>query len=61
VELKFAAKTTAGTSTGDMKLSDWGAPVSVGAPPASEVYDMTSALNGAEASASAAALANSSG
>jgi hypothetical protein len=60
VELKFAAKTSAGTSAGDMKLSDWGAPVSVGAPPASEVYDMTSALNGAEASASAAAAANSS-
>jgi LppX_LprAFG lipoprotein len=61
VELKFAAKSSAGTSAGDMKLSDWGAPVSVGAPPASEVYDMTAALNGAEASASAAALANSSG
>ena len=58
VELKFAAKTSAGTSAGDMKLSDWGAPVSIGAPPASEVYDMTSALNGAEASASAAAAAN---
>jgi hypothetical protein len=60
VELKFAAKSSAGTSAGDMKLSDWGAPVSVGAPPASEVYDMTSALNGAEANASAAAAANSS-
>lgn len=59
VEMKFAAKTSGGTSTGDMKLSDWGAPVSVGAPPASEVYNMTSSLNGAEASASAAAASSS--
>jgi hypothetical protein len=60
VEMKYSSKTSAGTVTGDMHMSDWGAPVSIGAPPASEVYDMTSALTGAEASASAAAAANSS-
>jgi hypothetical protein len=60
VEMKYATKTSAGTTTGDMHLSDWGAAVSIGAPPASEVFDMTTALTGAEASASAAAAANSS-
>jgi hypothetical protein len=44
-----------------MHMSDWGASVAIGAPPASQVYDMTSALTGAEASASAAAAANSAG
>jgi hypothetical protein len=59
VEEKYTSKTSGGTVTGDMHLSDWGAPVSIGAPPSSEVYDMTSALTGAVASASAAAAANS--
>ena len=54
VEMKYSAKTAQGTSVGDMFMSDWGAPVSVGAPPASEVYNMTNQLNSAEASASAA-------
>ncbi|HWG23105.1 hypothetical protein [Actinospica sp.] len=61
VEMKYSSKTSAGTVTGDMHMSDWGASVAIGAPPASQVYDMTSALTGAEASASAAAAANSSG
>jgi hypothetical protein len=55
VEEKYAEKLGSGTVTGDMHLSDWGTPVSVGAPPSSEVYNMTSALTGAVASASAAA------
>jgi len=54
VEMKYSAKSSSGTVAGDMHMSDWGAPVSVGAPPASEVYDMTSELAGAAASASAA-------
>ena len=52
VEEKYSEKTTAGTVVGDLYMSDWGAPVSVGAPPASEVTDMTSQIN-AEASATA--------
>ena len=55
VEEKYSEKMSSGTVTGDMHMTDWGAPVSVGAPPASEVYNMTSALTGAQASASAAA------
>lgn len=55
VEMKYSSKTSEGTVTGDMHMSDWGGKVSVGAPPASEVYDMTSALAGAAASASASA------
>ena len=53
VEMKYSSKTSAGNVTGDMHLSDWGAKVSVGAPPASEVYDMTSELSGVVASAAA--------
>jgi hypothetical protein len=60
IEEKYSEKMSSGTATGDMHMSDWGSPVTVGAPPASEVYNMTSALNGAQASASAAA-ANSAG
>ncbi|MBR7825397.1 hypothetical protein KDK95_03685 [Actinospica sp. MGRD01-02] len=59
VEEKYAEKLSSGTVTGDMHLSDWGAPVSVGAPPSAEVYNMTSALTGAVASASAAAATSS--
>lgn len=59
VEEKYAEKLSSGTVTGDMHLSDWGTPVSVGAPPSSEVYNMTSALTGAVASASAAAATSS--
>ena len=55
VEMSYSSKSTAGTVSGDMFMSDWGAPVTVGAPPASEVYNMTNQLAGAEASASAAA------
>ena len=56
VEEKYSEKTTAGTVVGDLYMSDWGAPVSVGAPPASEVTDMTSQIN-AEASATASPAA----
>jgi hypothetical protein len=54
VEEKYSEQTSAGAVSGDMLMSDWGTPVSVGAPPASEVYNMTNAL-GAAASASASA------
>ncbi|HET9170551.1 MAG TPA: hypothetical protein VFN97_13995 [Actinospica sp.] len=60
IEEKYSEKMSTGTVAGDMHMSDWGAPVSVGAPPASEVYNMTSALTGAQASASAAAASSSS-
>jgi hypothetical protein len=56
VEEKYSEKTTAGTVVGDLYMSDWGAPVSVGAPPASEVTDMTNQIN-AEASATASPAA----
>lgn len=55
VEEKYSEQTSAGAVSGDMLMSDWGAPVSVGAPPASEVYNMTNALNSAGASATASA------
>jgi hypothetical protein len=48
VEVKVTAQMNANGMTGmtmDMHLSDWGAPVNIGAPPANEVYDMTSVLN----------------
>ena len=50
VEEQYTEHTSEGTITGDVFMSDWGSPVSVGAPPASEVYDMTNALNSAGAS-----------
>jgi hypothetical protein len=55
VEEKFGVKSANGTLTEDMYMSDWGAPVSVGAPPSSEVYNLTNSINSAGASASAAA------
>jgi hypothetical protein len=55
VEEKYSEQTSAGAVSGDMFMSDWGTPVSVGAPPASEVYNMTNALNSAGASATASA------
>jgi len=53
VEMRYSSKSATGTINGDMFMSDWGAPVTVGAPPASEVYNMTNQLNSAEASAEA--------
>jgi len=57
VEMKYSSKTADGTVGGDMFMSDWGAPVTVGAPPASEVFNMTDQLAGAEASAGASTSA----
>jgi hypothetical protein len=51
VEMKYSAKTANGAIGGDLFMSDWGAPVSVGAPPAAEVYNMTDQLSKAAASA----------
>ena len=56
VEEKYTEQTSSGTVAGDLFMSDWGTPVSVGAPPASEVYDMTNALNSAGASATPSTL-----
>jgi hypothetical protein len=57
VEEKYAVKTANGTVTEDMFMSDWGAPVSVGAPPAAQVVNLTNSINSAGASASASAAA----
>jgi hypothetical protein len=55
VEVKYQIQSSAaGQISSDLHLSDWGKPVQIGAPPANEVYDMTSMMNGALASASAA-------
>jgi hypothetical protein len=48
VEIKVSEQMDAAGVTGmtmDMHMSDWGAPVNIGAPPANEVYDMTSQLD----------------
>ncbi len=48
VEIKVTEQMDADGMTGmtmDMHMSDWGAPVNIGAPPANEVYDLTSQLN----------------
>lgn len=50
VEIKVVAKMDADGMTGmtmDMHMSDWGAPANIGAPPAGQVYDLTSELNAA--------------
>ena len=57
VEEKYSEQTAAGTATGDLFMSDWGSPVTIGAPPASQVYNLTSALESAQAGATATASA----
>jgi len=57
VQEKYSEQTSAGTIVGDLSMSDWGAPVSVGAPPASEVADITYQINSAGAGATASASA----
>ena len=57
VQEKYSEQTAQGAVSGTLDMSDWGAPVSVGAPPASEVYNMTNALNSSGASATASAAA----
>jgi LppX_LprAFG lipoprotein len=59
VEEKYAEQTSAGAVAGNLYMSDWGAPVSVGAPPASEVTNVTNQLNSTKAGASASASAGS--
>lgn len=57
VEIKYAAQSTAaGEVDTDMHLSDWGKPVQIGAPPASQVFDLTTQMIKAQASASAGGL-----
>ena len=57
VQEKYSEQTAQGAVSGTLDMSDWGAPVSVGAPPSSEVYNMTNALNSSGASATASAAA----
>lgn len=54
VEVKYVARSAAGQVSTDMQLSDWGKPVEIGAPPASQVFDMTGRLATAAASAATA-------
>lgn len=53
VEVKTVTQSPSGQVSTDMMLSDWGKPVQIGAPPASQVFDLTSQLAKAQASASA--------
>lgn len=53
VQVKVDAHTAAGESDVTMDLSDWGAPVQVSAPPASEVTDVTAKLESVIGTASA--------
>jgi hypothetical protein len=60
VEEQTVAKVSGLSTTSVMYLSDWGQPVHIGAPPASEVYNMTNQLNGAVAGAGASTSATTS-
>jgi len=53
VEVKSVVQTLLGETTSDLHLSGWGQQVKIGAPPSSEVYDVTNELASATASASA--------
>lgn len=53
VQEKVAVDSSAGEMDMTMDMSDWGAPVSVSAPPAGQVADITAEINAAMASASA--------
>jgi hypothetical protein len=44
VEIKMAEQMASATMDMDMHLSDWGAKVDIGAPPAGQVYDLTARL-----------------
>lgn len=44
VEIKVLQKASSSSTTMDMHLSDWGAKVNIGAPPADQVFDLTSKL-----------------
>ena len=55
VQETYSEQTSQGTVSGNLSMSDWGAPVSVGAPPASEVTNMTNQLNSSVATATATA------
>jgi hypothetical protein len=59
VEEQSVTKADGQSVTSVMFMSDWGQPVQIGAPPASEVYNMTNQLNSAVAGASASAKPSS--
>jgi len=44
VEIKVLQKAASSSTNMDMHLSDWGAKVNIGAPPADQVYDLTAKL-----------------
>ena len=53
VEIKYVTQGTDGQVISDMVLSGWGSPAQVGAPPASQVFDLTPQIIAAESSATA--------
>lgn len=53
VEIKYATQSANGQVVSDMVLSGWGTAAQVGAPPASQVFDLTPQIIAAEASATA--------
>jgi hypothetical protein len=53
VEVKYVSQSPGGQVSTDLHLSDWGAPVQIGAPPASQVFDLTSRLASSQASTGA--------
>jgi hypothetical protein len=54
VEERTVTDAAGATATAAMYFSDWGQPVQIGAPPASEVYNMTGELSSAGATAGSA-------
>jgi hypothetical protein len=57
VEIKYVTQSPDGQVVSDMVLSGWGSPAQVGAPPASQVFDLTPQIIAAEASATASPTA----
>jgi len=55
VWVKYVISTASSQTTTNMFMSDWGKSVQIGAPPTASVYDMTTELNSAVASASVSA------
>jgi len=55
VEVKSVSQSPSGQVSTDMFLSGWGKPVQIGAPPADQVFDLTTQVAKAQASASAGA------
>lgn len=53
LEISYSTQTAEGGEIGDMVLTGWGAPVNIGAPPASQVFDLAAQVPAAQSSATA--------